>query len=283
MTRYVVYDVFTDIPFGGNQLAVIPDATALAEDDLQKIAREFNFSETTFVYPPKDPANTARVRIFTPTMEVPFAGHPTVGTAIALRDAGTMGDMVLELGIGPVPCTLAASGAAFTVSTPFDRFGTPDPDFVAAALSLPPEALDTTRHPPIQAGVGLPFLIVALTDRAQLADCQPVMDLFRKGAATYPAPLDFAIYAYVRDGDRIDARMFAPLDDIPEDPATGSAAAALAALLTDLDGAPQTLHILQGEDMGRPSHIHASTVLGDPIAVTIAGNAVQTMAGTLTL
>ena len=283
MTNYVVYDVFTDTPFGGNPLAVIPDATGLAEDQLQKIAREFNFSETTFVYPPKDPAHTAKVRIFTPTMELPFAGHPTIGTAIALRDAGTTGDMVLELGIGPVPCTVSAGGAAFTVTTPLARFGTPDPAFVAAALSLPETAIRTATHAPVQAGVGLPFLFAELTDRTQLAACQPVTDLFRKGAAAYPAPIDFATYAYVRDGDRIDARMFAPLDNIPEDPATGSAAAALAALLTDVEGKAQSLRILQGEDMGRPSHIGASTTLGDPVAVTISGNAVQTMAGHLTL
>ena len=102
MTCYLTFDVFTDNPFGGNPLAVIPDATALPEDQLQKIAREFNYSETTFVYPPTDPAHTAKVRIFTPTMEVPFAGHPTIGTAVALARAGHGPDMVLELGVGPI-------------------------------------------------------------------------------------------------------------------------------------------------------------------------------------
>ncbi|WP_370310721.1 PhzF family phenazine biosynthesis protein, partial [Salipiger bermudensis] len=100
MTAYFVYDVFTDAPFGGNQLAIFPDATTLAEDSLQTIAREFNFSETTFVYPPQNPENTAKVRIFTPTMEIPFAGHPTVGTAVALHALGRPADMVLELGVG---------------------------------------------------------------------------------------------------------------------------------------------------------------------------------------
>ena len=104
MTRYFVYDVFTKTPCGCNQLAVIPDATALRDADLQDIAREFNYSETTFVYPASDPAHTAKVRIFTPTMEIPFAGHPIIGTALALRDEGHQGDMTLELGIGPNPC-----------------------------------------------------------------------------------------------------------------------------------------------------------------------------------
>jgi len=270
-TDYVVYDVFTDAAFGGNQLAVIPDASALAEDQLQRIAREFNFSETTFVYPPDD------------TMEVPFAGHPTIGTAIALRDAGATGNIILELGIGPIPCTYLGDTAAFTVTAPLERFSTPDPAFVAKALSLPADAVATTTHPPVQAGVGLPFVIVELTNRAQLSQCQPVTDVFRTGAETYPSHLDFAIYAYVRDGNQIDARMFAPLDNIPEDPATGSAAAALAALLTDITGHAQTLEILQGADMGRPSIIGARTTLADPAPVTISGKAVRTMAGQLTL
>ncbi len=283
MTDYVVYDVFTDTAFGGNQLAVIPDATALAEDQLQRIAREFNFSETTFVYPPEDPANTAKVRIFTPTMEVPFAGHPTVGTAIALRDAGAAGNIILELGIGPIPCTYLGNKAAFTVTAPLQRLSTPDPALIAAALGLNADVIKTSTHAPVQASVGLPFAIVELQDRAALTQCQPVTDHFRTAAARYPSDMDFAIYAYARDGNQIDARMFAPLDNIPEDPATGSAAAALAALLTDISGRAQSLNILQGEAMGRPSYITAQTTPADPIPVTISGAAVRTMQGTLTL
>ena len=102
MTDYIVLDVFTDTPFGGNPLAVIPDATVLPEAELQKIAREFNFSETVFLYPPEEPADTARLRIFTPTMEIPFAGHPTIGAAIALAQQGHGPAMRLALGIGPL-------------------------------------------------------------------------------------------------------------------------------------------------------------------------------------
>lgn len=283
MIRYFVYDVFSDAPFAGNQLAVIPDATSLPEAVLQKIAREFNYSETTFVFPPEDPAHAARVRIFTPTMEVPFAGHPTIGTAIALRDEGHAGNMVLELGVGPIPCTFAGGMAAFTVSNPLERFAEPDPALVAQALSLPLSAIKSDTHGPTQAGVGLDFVIVELTDKAALDACQTNIAAFREGLARYPSGLDFAVFAYVRNGMAIDARMFAPLDNIPEDPATGSASAALAALLTDILQQDLTLKILQGEVMGRPSHIHASTTLGSPIAVTISGNALRTMEGQLIL
>ena len=281
MTHYVVYDVFTTQAFGGNQLAVIPDAAEIPETDLQKIAREFNFSETTFVYPPSDPAHTAKVRIFTPTMEVAFAGHPTIGTAIALRDQGHIDDMVLELGVGPIPCRFDGDTASFTTSAPLERISEPETTLVAAALGLPETAIASATHSPIQCSLGLTFVIAELSDRESLAACAPAMDAIRKGAAKYPAGLDFAIYAYVRDGNEIDARMFAPLDDIPEDPATGSAAATLAALLTEQPQAPQQLSITQGEDMGRPSFITATTQRKTPVPVTISGSAVRTMEGQL--
>ncbi len=281
MTTYFVYDVFTAVPFGGNQLAVFPDATTLPDDKLQRIAAEFNFSEVTFVYPPNDPAHTAKVRIFTPTMEIPFAGHPTIGTAIALRDEGHQGEMILELGVGPITCTFKGDTAAFTIAAPLERFATPDPALVAAALGLQPDAIKSETHPPTQAGVGLSFVIVELADKTQLSNCATSIDHFRQGAQRYPTGLDFAIFAYTRNGDQIDARMFAPLDNIPEDPATGSASAALAALLTDELGTDLTLNILQGETMGRPSYITAVTKHADPIPVTISGQAVRTMQGTL--
>ena len=283
MTRFFVYDVFTDKPFTGNQLAVIPDATGLPEDQLQRIAREFNFSETTFVYPPEDAAHTARVRIFTPTMEIPFAGHPTIGTALALHDEGHKGEMVLELGVGPIPCTIEGDVAAFTVSAPIDRFGEPDPALIAEALSLPRDAIKTDNHMPAKAGVGLDFVLVELQNKSALNAIQTNISAFRDGAARYPSGLDFAVFAYVRHAGDIDARMFAPLDNIPEDPATGSACAALAAFLTELEARDLDLAILQGEAMGRPSHIRARTRFGDPVAVTISGKAVRTMEGQLTL
>lgn len=277
---YVVYDVFTATRFGGNPLAVFPDATGLAEADLQAIAREFNFSETTFVYPPLNPAHTARVRIFTPTTEVLFAGHPTIGTAIALHRLGGPDQMVLELGVGPIACEIGAEGAAFTTPVPLQIIAHPPVDLVARALGLPVGAIVTASHPPVQASLGLAFVLVELTNRAALSAARPVMEAVREGAARFPAGLDFAIFCYCREGGKVDARMFAPLDNVPEDPATGSASATLAALLAQLPGGPQELAIAQGDDMGRPSRISARVGAG---GVTIAGQAVQTMAGRLLL
>ena len=276
MSTYFVYDVFTDSPFGGNQLAIFPDADALPQDRLQAIAGEFNFSEVTFVYPPDDLRHTAKVRIFTPTMEISFAGHPIIGTAIALADLGFPAGMVLELGIGPIPCTVTHGQASFITTTPLTRDATPDRALVARALGLTPTQIDVAVHAPVQAGLGLSFVIARLTDRAALSACQPDVAAMRDGAARYPGSLDFATLAYVVAGDTVHARMFAPLDNIPEDPATGSAAAALAALLRDVTGQPQDLTIHQGVDMGRPSFIHAKA---DNRGVTISGQAVKVMEG----
>ncbi len=280
MTRYLTLDVFTETPFGGNQLAVIPDATGLPEDALQKITREFNYSETTFVYPPADPAHTAKVRIFTPTMEVPFAGHPTIGTAVALAMAGHGPDMVLELGVGPLACHAADGAARFTTQAKLDTMDHPDPALIARALGLPMERISLQNHAPVMATLGLPFVLSELTDRAALADITTDIGAFREGARLHPAALDFPQFAYVRDGNLIHARMFAPLDNIPEDPATGSAAATLAAFLAESEGRDLTLRLHQGDDMGRPSVIDLRTE-GD--AVTVSGHAVRVTEGRLHL
>lgn len=277
---YLVYDVFTDSRFGGNQLAVFPDATGLPEARLQAIAREFNFSEVTFCYPPADPAHTARVRIFTPTSEVPFAGHPTIGTAVALADLGQGPAMVLELGVGPIPCFVGSEGASFTTAVPLQIIAQPPVALVAAALGLPESAVQTRTHGPVQASLGLAFVLVELTDRAALSRARPVTEAVRQGAAAYPAGLDFAIFCYVRDGETVEARMFAPLDNVPEDPATGSASATLGAYLASLPGGPKRLILSQGVDMGRPSRIAVSV---GAKGVTVTGQAVKVMAGTLYL
>ncbi|WP_394153194.1 PhzF family phenazine biosynthesis protein [Loktanella salsilacus] len=276
MTAYLVYDVFTDTPFGGNQLAIFPDAEALPQDKLQAIAAEFNFSEVTFVYPPDDLRHTAKVRIFTPTLELPFAGHPLIGTATALADLGFPSDMTLELGIGPMACRVADGRAQFTTTVPLTRDNAPDPALVAQALGLTPQDIVTGVHAPVQAGVGVPFVVVKLVDRAALSRCQPDVAVMRIGAARYPSKFDFALLAYTVLDGVIHARMFAPLDNIPEDPATGSAAATLAALLFDVTGAAQDLTIHQGTDMGRPSVIYAQA---DATGVTISGQAVRVMEG----
>ncbi|PSL20726.1 PhzF family phenazine biosynthesis protein [Shimia abyssi] len=278
MTDYLVYDVFSQKPFGGNQLAIIPDATNLPEDDLQRIAREFNFSETTFVYPPKDASHTAQVRIFTPTMEIPFAGHPVVGTCVALADAGLGPDMVLELGIGPLNCHAQNGTAKFTTSAQLEHMYTPDPALVAETLGTDISNIVHSNHPPTMASLGLAFTITELNSRQSLAKLTPDVGAFRRGRDAYPSSLDFAQFAYVRDGNTIHARMFAPLDNIPEDPATGSACATLGALLTEVMGTDQTLTIHQGDDMGRPSVITLAT---NANGVTISGHAVRTMQGKL--
>lgn len=285
MTAYLVYDVFTDTPFGGNPLAVIPDATALPDTALQKIAREFNFSETAFVYPPAEPGHTARVRIFTPTMEVPFAGHPLIGTACALHDLGRGNTMVFELGVGPITCTITDGLARFVTHVPLTVESYPAVVDIAECGGLLPGQIRTDGHMPVQAGVGLPFVLAELTDIHALNAIQTDSAAFRRCAAAYPSHLDFAVLFYVRDGAQITARMFAPLDNIPEDPATGSAAAALGAFLVQHEGRSLSLLIDQGQAMGRPSQIRvdADVVNGLCTAVGVAGRAVRMMEGRLTL
>lgn len=283
MTEYLVYDVFTQDAFGGNPLAVIPDAAGLPENALQKIAREFNFSETTFVLPPDDPAHTARVRIFTPTRELMFAGHPTIGTAIALAGLGKGArDMVLELGVGPIPVTVEGAHARFTTRVPLQTGPAPSVAALADCLGLAPSAIRTDQHAPVEAGLGTEFTLVEVTDRETLDAATPNTDAFRK-AATDPGRL--AVLAYLREGQQIEARMFAPLGGITEDPATGSAAAALAAFLGRLDGTSQRFEISQGVKMGRPSRIEAAVTVedGTPVEVAVAGDAVKVMEGRIVL
>ncbi len=277
MTEYVVLDVFTDRVFGGNPLAVFPDASGLPEDALQKIAREFNFSETTFVYPAEDPGTTARVRIFTPTGEIPFAGHPTIGTAIALAGLGHGPDMTFELGVGPIPVRATDNHAEFTTRHPLSRDEGPDSSLVAACVGLAPGDLS---GPPVVASVGLPFILAEVASRDALARAAPAGDRFRQLRAAAAGDAITAIYLFVRGGNDVSARMFAPLDGVAEDPATGSAAAALAAHLADLEGGVIDLIVSQGVEMGRPSLIDVA-VRGP--AVTVAGRAVEVMRGTLIL
>ena len=278
MTGYLVYDVFTDTPLGGNPLAVVLEAEGVAEDRLLPIAREFNLSETVFLYPPAEPGHTARVRIFTPTQEVPFAGHPTIGTAVALSDLGHGPEMVLGLGVGPIQAHAEAGRARFTTRVPLTLGAEPTPDEIAACLGLDPA--DIVGQPRV-ASVGLPFTMTELTGPEALARARPQLAGFDACAAAYPGPFDFAIYAYAREGAHVRARMFAPLDSTLEDPATGSAAAALSAMLAASEGAPLTLDIAQGVEMGRPSRIGASVTADG--AVTISGQAVRVMEGQLLL
>jgi len=234
---------------------VFPEAPKLPQDKLQRIAREFDVSETTFVYPPDDPAHRASVRIFTPTMEEPFAGHPTIGAAVALHALGRPEAMGLEPGVGPIKAAASGNVARFTTTRPLEILTEPAAELVAECLSLAIGDIRLHRHAPVQASLGLPFVIAELSDRETLSCTLPVTDAFRRGAMLFPGGLDFAIFCYTRAGTRLDARTFAPLDNIPEDPATGS-------------------------DMGRPSRISASTGTG---GMTISGAARRTMEGRLLL
>jgi trans-2,3-dihydro-3-hydroxyanthranilate isomerase len=303
--RYATLDVFTDTPFGGNPLAVFPDATDLPDRAMQAIAREFNYSETTFVLPPSDRAHTARVRIFTPMKELPFAGHPNVGTATHLARLGRVhghaitGDrLVFEEEAGLVALAIErkageAVGAMLTAPQP-PSVGAELPAALAAAcLSLPEAAVTTERHHPVIASVGLPFLMIELRDRAALEGARadlPAVEAAARHLAL--APTHLSPHLYTRRGPDtggagsvdIRARMFAPFDGVPEDPATGSANAALTGFLAAL--APErdldlSLRIAQGVEMGRPSRLLGRAVkrAGTVERVEIGGRCVPMMTG----
>ena len=276
--RYEVWDVFTEAPFAGNPLAVVLDP--VPEAAMQAVAAEFGYSETAFVLAP-EAGGTVRVRIHTPTREIPFAGHPTIGTALALAERGP--DLVLELGVGPIPVRVENGRASLRNPTPLTRDGEVAPATVAACLALGTDAVRADTHPPLRAGVGLPFAFAELSGGDALAAARPVTEAFHKAEALHPGPLDFALCAYVRDGEAVQARVFAPLDGIPEDPATGSAASALAALLAEALGRPLSLDIRQGEAMGRPSRLLASAEMqgGRCVATRLLGAAVKVMEGRL--
>lgn len=282
MTEYVVYDVFTDTAFGGNPLAVIPDASALEEGVLQRIAREFGFSETTLVYP-GEVHGRYQVRIFTPTTEIPFAGHPTVGTALALVDRGAPVEMVFEMGVGEIPVSVTDGVARFVTTHPLDRIRDVAAEDIALCLGIDEGAL---AGRPLQASVGLPFALAELTDLAALGAIVTKTEEFERCHTLYPTPFDFAVMAYVRQDAAIRARMFAPLDNIPEDPATGSAAAALGGLLAENAGESARFTILQGIEMGRPSEIGVDVTLGGDgkaESIGVSGRAARVMEGRLIL
>lgn len=266
--RYYICDVFTDTRFGGNQLAVLPQADGLSKEQMQQVAREFNFSETTFVFPPKA-GHTRHVRIFTPAREIPFAGHPNVGTAFVLASAGELGEIkahsvTFEEEAGLVEISIQASGGKVTtceLTAPQTvSIGMTVPiKLVAYAIGVNENDIVTGTHPPQLASVGLPFIMVEIRDRPALQRARINMTGFEALAATGVMP---DIYFYVRSGDDFDirARMFAPLDGVPEDPATGSANCALAGLLAHCDKQPNgafTWRIAQGVEMGRPSTLIA--------------------------
>jgi trans-2,3-dihydro-3-hydroxyanthranilate isomerase len=290
--RYFICDVFTATRFGGNQLAVLPAATGLSDRQMQQIAREFNFAESTFVFPP-EAGQTRKVRIFTPVTEMPFAGHPNVGTAFTLATAGEFGPIdepvtvVFEEKAGLVPVSIERrDGRIWCELSAPQRLSLGQevsPEMLAAAVSLSPGDVVTRTHLPRLASVGLPFLMAELADRDALARARTDM----RGVDALAA-LGFTpdILLYTQSGDEVDlrARMFAPLDGVPEDPATGSANCALAGLLThhrsERDGAFRW-RIAQGVEMGRPSLLEARTEKkdGEVVGAWIGGASVLVSEG----
>ena len=299
--HYVTLDVFTSTPFGGNQLAVFPDARGIPESLLLPITREFNYSETTFCYPPADAKHAARVRIFTPGAEVPFAGHPTVGTAIALVTLGKAGSpsgeskIVLEEQVGPIPVTVqvGADGSAFAqfAVAKLAEFGPPAPSRGKLAEILTLDAEDILGAPMAPQGVtcGLPFLIVPLRSVEAVSRARVRMEPWE---ATLKGSWASELFVFAKDPDggasHYHARCFVPGLGVPEDPATGSANACLAGYLASrapqLDG---TLRwsVDQGVEMGRPSRIEieADKSAGAITAIRVGGAAVRMSEGTLRL
>jgi len=297
--RYITVDVFTDRAFGGNPLAVVLDAGGLSTAQMQAIATEFNYSETTFVLPPQDKAHDAQVRIFTVRSELPFAGHPNIGTAFVLA---TQADkpparLLFEEKAGLVPLEILkeggrVTGAELTAPQPLRRLSQVRTEDAAACASLSPADIRTDHHPPQIASVGLPFLMVELTSREALRKAQPDAAAF---ARVFPRDDSDAIYLYTRDVPAqekpcdLQARMFHPgASGLGEDPATGSATAAAAALLADLDvteNGELSLRIGQGVDMGRPSLLltRVRKEKGAVVSTHIGGGCVQMMEGTFRL
>lgn len=290
---YYICDVFTDRQFGGNQLAVLPEASGLSDKQMQQIAREFNFSESTFVLPAQH-GNTRNVRIFTPSAEMPFAGHPNVGTAFVLATVGDLEkfdqttEIIFEEKAGLVPITVRKSdrGTLWCELKAPEKLSlatTVPVETLAAAVNLAASDIVTDTHLPQVVSVGLPFLVAELRDRDALQRARANLDEMESLAER---GIDPFVHLYIHSGDEFDirARMFAPLDGVAEDPATGSANCALAGLLTHhnkTESGNFEWRISQGVEMGRPSILDARTekINGEVISTWIAGNCVMVAEG----
>ena len=294
--RFHTVDVFTDRAFGGNPLAVFPDGDGLATKTMQAIAQELNLSETTFVLPPETTEGTRRVRIFTPTAELPFAGHPTLGTAYVLAALGEVAltgpttRIVLELGVGPVPVAIESEAGEparceLTAAMPPEVGpAAPPAPVLAGCLGLDPEDL---AGPATAASCGVPYLFVPVRGREALARARMAAAAWERHLADGWAP---SVFVFTREtgeaGLDLRARMFAPGLGVPEDPATGSAVAALAAVVADLGPeapATQRWTVAQGVEMGRPSRLEltAEVAAGKIGAVRVAGRSVRMIDGEL--
>lgn len=299
--RYLTADVFTDTRFGGNQLAVFPDAREIPVELMPRIAREFNYSETTFVLPADDPAHAAKVRIFTPGGELAFAGHPTLGTAHVLAMIGAVplgGDetrIVFEEGVGPVPVVIRSKNGRPTFAQltaarlPERGPAPPSRDQLAAALSLSTDDVLADGMSPELVSCGTPFLFVPLRDRAAVGRARVNYDRWTSTFGNYVTDMVF-LFALDAEhaGHDVRARMFCPSIGIPEDPATGSACVALGGYLAWRDSRTDgTLRwvVEQGFEMGRPSilEVEADKRQGRVTAARVGGQSVLVCDGTFTL
>ena len=293
--QFQTVDVFTDRKFGGNPLAVFPNAEGLSTEQMQAIAAEFNYAETTFVLPPQDPKNTAEVRIFTPKAEMPFAGHPNVGTAFVLARLGkTKGERLVfeeKAGLVVMDLTFEAGtvvAARLAAPQPFALGETIPAELVAQACGLSADQIETGTHRPLVASTGNNFVFAEVKSRAVLKAASCNADVFAKHL---PMARAVGVHLYVpaqEHGVEIQSRMFAPLFGVPEDPATGSANVSLIGLLAHLDKrADLTLSrtIGQGFDMGRPSILDATAEkkAGQVTATYIGGKCVPMLSGTIEL
>jgi trans-2,3-dihydro-3-hydroxyanthranilate isomerase len=294
----VTVDVFARERFAGNPLAVFLDADGLKTDEMQILAREMNYSETAFVLTPADPGHTAKVRIFHRTAEMAFAGHPNIGTAFVLarhRGLAVEDCLQFEQMAGLVRVRLrgrggAISGAEIDAPQALHTGPTFDCALIAACVSLSPDQIITTNHLPVEASVGVTFVIVEVTAEA-LATAAPNLDAFEELSRMQPTEsgrLSLFIYCDLspstpgaRSQSNVRARMFAPLAGTWEDPATGSANAILAALkLSHTDAASLSYEAVQGVEMGRPSHLHLSARRGsDGIRAQVGGDCVEVFRG----
>lgn len=297
--RFYTLDVFAKDALSGNPLAVVVEAEGLDAAQMQRIAREFNLSETVFVLPARNAINTARVRIFTPAAELPFAGHPTVGTAVLLASlrapehaGGADLSVVLEEEVGDVRCTvrLARTGASyayFNLPRLPEMIGEADATALAAALSLEAGEIGFDAHKPRVYSAGTPFCFVPVASAAAIARARPRADLLASAVAG-----GRGAFLYTREtndpDNAVHARMFGAGIGLAEDPATGAACAAFAGVAMEFERAEDGLHTLvieQGYEMGRPSLITLGLDVsgGKLVAATIGGHAVRVSEGSLLL
>lgn len=291
--RYLHYDVFTDRRFGGNQLAVFPEAAGLSTHTMQQVAREIGFAETTFVTAAERPDTDVRMRIFTPGTEMPMAGHPVVGSTFALARDGAIAagraEWVFGLNIGPTPVSMEWTGSQIDFAWMTQRnpeFGQTfdDPARVAAALGVHEDDIRATGLPVQQVSCGMPFVFVPVATRAAVDRAVPDMRL-----------LDFEAYIFTTDRTGASdsattySRMFAPMLGVNEDPATGGASGPLGsylvryALVSPEQG--RSILNLQGVKLGRPSWIHVSIESSGPdiSRVRVGGTSVFVAQGVMEL